>query len=57
MKDEKRRAGFADEVLMMNLAIFHLLLPVVPTIVIVMVLFVLETTALSHAKLGESPKR
>jgi len=28
MKDEKSRAGFAHEVVMMNLAIFHLLLPV-----------------------------
>lgn len=29
MKDERGRAGAAHEVLMMNLAIFHLLLPVV----------------------------
>lgn len=28
MKDEKRRAGSAHEMVMMNLAIFHLLLPV-----------------------------
>lgn len=28
MKDEKSRAGFAHEVVMMNLSIFHLLLPV-----------------------------
>jgi hypothetical protein len=28
MKDEKRRAGYAHELVMMNLAIFHLLLPV-----------------------------
>jgi len=28
MKDEKSRAGFAHEMVMMNLAIFHLLLPV-----------------------------
>lgn len=28
MKDEKRRAGYAHEMVMMNLAIFHLLLPV-----------------------------
>jgi len=29
MKDEKARAGFAHEMVMMNLAIFHLLLPAV----------------------------
>lgn len=28
MKDEKRRAGYAHEMVMMNLAMFHLLLPV-----------------------------
>lgn len=28
MKDEKARASFAHEMVMMNLAIFHLLLPV-----------------------------
>lgn len=28
MKDEKQRAGYAHELVMMNLAIFHLLLPV-----------------------------
>lgn len=28
MKDDKRRASFAHEMVMMNLAIFHLLLPV-----------------------------
>jgi hypothetical protein len=28
MKDEKHRAGYAHEMVMMNLAIFHFLLPV-----------------------------
>lgn len=28
MKDEKHRAGYAHEMVMMNLAVFHLLLPV-----------------------------